>query len=422
MAILGIAPVSRTGMRFLISLYGLSESGKTLSALKLAAGIQPDPKRRMLLDTEGGQRGRAFADHIDGGYMYGRLTPPFTPERYIEALDEIEQAGVTVLTIDSVSHAWFAEGGVLDMVENATEKNDMAKWAKPKRRLGKMTRRMLSSDMHIILCSRAKQPLIEEMVDGRKKLIPGPVVPIQEKTLRFDMTIMAQMLGDGRFTVTAPAGKCPGALREIFAHSAVMNEEMGRQLIAWLGAENAKSPEQRALETEANDCAERGSEAMRGFWSRLTKEQRGMLAAKVANYQSIAKAADAEAERAATEAKERQANGEAGDQLDDPFGKVAESKPALTGVEHAGEKPAATPHDPATGEVKHPPAEPPATDWPALYQQLLEGARDCRSKPEMDEYANANQRDVAALRKGDAKLADKLAGEMKAIVGSRAAA
>lgn len=410
MAILGIVPVSRTGMRFLISLYGLSETGKTLSALKLAAGIQPDPKRRMLLDTEGGQRGRAYADHIDGGYMYGRLTPPFTPERYIEALDEIEAAGITVLTIDSVSHAWFAEGGILDMVENATEKNDMAKWAKPKRRLGKMTRRMLSSDMHIILCSRAKQPLIEEEVNGRKKLVPGPVVPVQEKTLRFDMTIMAHMLGDGRFDISAPAGKCPGALRGIFSASSLMNEEMGRQLIAWLGAESAKSPELRALETEANDAAERGTEAMRAYWGRLSKEQRGQLAAKVANYQSIAKAADAEAEKLAAEEKERQANGAAADQLDDPFGKPADAKPALTGVEHAGEKPA------------DPPADQPATDWPALYQQLIEGAREQRTKPEMNDYEAANARDFAALRKGDAKLADKLAGEMKAMVGAKAAA
>lgn len=407
MAILGIVPVSRTGMRFLISLYGLSESGKTLSALKLAAGIQPDPKRRMLLDTEGGQRGRAFADLIDGGYMYGRLTPPFTPERYIEAWTEIEAAGITVCVTDSVSHAWFAEGGVLDMVENATEKNDMAKWAKPKRRLGKMTRRMLSSDMHHILCSRAKQPLIK----GPEGIyIPGPVLPVQEKTLRFDMTIMAQMLGDGKFTIEAPAGKCPGVLRGIFSSSAVMNEEMGRQLIAWLGAENAKSPELRALEIEATECAERGSEAMRGFWSRLTKEQQMLLKPKVANYQSIAKAADAEAERLAAEEKERQANGAAADQLDDPFGKPADAKPALTGVEHAGEK------------VAEPTADQPATDWPALYQQLLEGAREQRTAPEMKEYQDLNQRDFAALRKGAVALADKLAGEMKAMLSARAAA
>lgn len=284
-------------MRFIISLYGMSETGKTLSALKLAAGLEQNPAKRGLLDSEGGQRGRAFADHIPGGYMYGRLTPPFTPERYIEAIDDFEAAGINVLTIDSVSHAWFAEGGVLDMVEAASERNDMAKWIKPKRRLGKMTRRILSSDMHIILCSRGKQPMIEEVVDGRKKWVPGPVVPVQEKNLRFDMTIMAQMLGDGRFTVAAPAGKCPGALRPVFAcanEGGLMDEAMGRKLAEWIKGEDVKSPALRQLEIAASASADLGTDSFRDYWKGLSPEQRAHLKPNLANYQSMAKAADTE--------------------------------------------------------------------------------------------------------------------------------
>ncbi|MCM8734624.1 ATP-binding protein [Azospirillum sp. A1-3] len=296
-------------MRFLISLYGLSESGKTFSALRLAAGMEPDPRKRMLLDTEGGQRGRAYVDHIPGGYLYASLSAPFTPERYVEALNEIEAAGINVLVIDSISHSWIAEGGVLDMVENANEKNDMAKWAKPKRRLGKMTRRLLSSDMHIILCSRAKQPLVEEVIDGRKKLIPGPVVPVQEKSLRYDMTVMGHMLGDGRFTVAAPAGKCPGPLREVFAAGEVMTEEMGKRLIAWLGGADLRRPEHRKLEADAAAAAEGGSEAFRAFWSGLSREDRAHLKPKTENFASIAKAADAERERLEQDEKDKGATG-----------------------------------------------------------------------------------------------------------------
>lgn len=320
MSILEIAPVTRAGMRLLISLYGLSETGKTLSALKVAAGIEPDPSKRMLLDSEGGQRGRAYVDHIDGGYLYAWLTPPFTPERYAQAITEIEAAGVNVLVIDSISHAWSAEGGVLDMVESATEKNDMAKWAKPKRRLGKMTRRMLSSDMHIILCSRAKQPLIETVEDGRKKLAQGPVVPIQEKSLRYDMTIMAQMLGDGRFTVAAPAGKCPGSLRPVFAGHEVMNEEMGRKLAAWVQSAGGKSADVRSLEAAATDAAEQGTDAFREFWKARSGIERDTLKERIGNYQSIAHAADDERKRVEEEAAAAKANAEIADGFDDPFG------------------------------------------------------------------------------------------------------
>lgn len=334
MPILNIEPVSRRGMRFLISLYGLSETGKTLSGLKLAAGIEPDPKRRGLLDAEGGQRGRAYVDHIDGGYLYGALTPPFTPERYIEALAEFEASGVNVLVIDTVSHAWFAEGGVLDMVESATEKNDMAKWKKPKRRLAKMTNRLLSSDMHIILCSRAKQPLIKQ----GNEYVPGPVVPVQEKSLRYDMTIMAQMLGDGRFTVAAPAGKCPGVLRPIFEAQQVMSEDTGRQLMKWMGQQGGKSAEVRKLEADAFAAAEQGKSVLIAFKDALPDAMKDAIRPLWANLTSVAKAADAEADERAKEAREAAIN------LNDPFG-------APVKVRHAGADTPAFTLTAADGEV-----------------------------------------------------------------------
>ncbi len=329
MAIIKVAPVKREGMKLLISLFGLSETGKTYSALRLMAGIEPDPAKRGLLDTEGGERGRAYFDAIPGGYMYGALTAPFTPERYQEALSDFVNAGVTTLVVDSVSHAWFASGGILDMVEQATEKNDLAKWAKPKRRLGKLTGQWLGCGLHLILCARGKQPLIEEMVDGRKKLTPGPVVPIQEKSLRFDMTIMGLMLGDGRFTVERQyGGKCPGALRPIFASGELMDEAMGKKLIAWIGGQDAATSEQRAVALRASDAASLGSNPFRDYWKSLSPGLREFLRNDLANYQSIAASADAEAER--IQIAEKEAAGTA--DLEDPFA----GKALAGGVERVG--------------------------------------------------------------------------------------
>ena len=330
MPIVQIAPVKREGMKLLISLFGLSETGKTLSALKLAAGIEPDPTKRGMLDTEGGERGRAYVDHIPGGYMYGALTAPFHPERYMEALADFVNAGITTLVVDSVSHAWFAAGGVLDMVEQATEKNDLAKWAKPKRRLGKLTGQWLGCGLHLILCSRGKQPLIEGPVsNGRKTYIPGPIVPIQEKSLRFDMTIMALMTGDGRFTINREyGGKCPGALRPVFENHDVMDEEMGKRLIAWIGGQDAVSPEERALAMQAKEKAAEGLEAYGAFWKALTNGQRKFLLPQHDNLKSIAQAAEADTRRAADDAAETAQESD----LDAPFG----GRALPGGVVHAG--------------------------------------------------------------------------------------
>lgn len=313
MALVQIAPVSRQGMKLLISLFGLSETGKTYSALKLMAGIEPDPKKRGLLDTEGGERGRMYFDAIEGGYMYGSLTPPFTPERYMEALRDFVEAGVTTLTVDSVSHAWFAAGGVLDMVENATERNDMAKWAKPKRRLGKLTGQWLSCGLHLILCSRGKQPMIEVEEDRKKKYVPGPIVPIQEKSLRFDMTIMALMLGDGKFTTNRQyGGKCPGVLRPVFQAHETMDEEMGQKLIAWIGGQDLATSADRGLEIDAAEAATQGMTIYAAFWKALTNDQRTRLLPRHENLKSVAKTADDDAERLRQEAE--------GDDRADPFG------------------------------------------------------------------------------------------------------
>ncbi|BBK37737.1 hypothetical protein STAQ_28150 [Allostella sp. ATCC 35155] len=370
MPILQIAPVTRRGMKLMVSLYGLSETGKTMSALRLAAGIEPDPQKRMLLDTEGGQRGRAYTDHIDGGYLYAQLSRPFTPERYIQALDEIEQAGVNVLVIDSISHAWFGEGGILDMVDEIPGDN-FAKWKKPKRRLAKMTQRLMGSDMHIILCARAKEPLIDGRdANGKPIKVRGPVVPIQERTLWYDLTIVAQMLGDGEFDITRPQGKCPGMLRPFFAEGKVMDEALGRKLAAWAMAEGGKSPEHRRLELDAMSAAEAGVEAFRRFWGEISIEQRGLINANRGNYQSIATAADRERE-------EQQANGEA---PDDEATVTAEALKIQAAGAKAG-KPAAaaaapekTP--PPTADTKATAAdEPPAVDL-APYQIAMPRRQD----------------------------------------------
>lgn len=324
MGIINIEPATLGGMRFLFSFYGLSETGKTLSALRVAAGIEPDPRKRMLLDTEGGQRGRAYVNEISGGYLYASLSPPYTPERYIQALDEIEAAGVTVLVTDSASHSWFAEGGVLAMVEESALKNDLAKWKDPKRRLGKMMQRYRSSDMHHILCSRAKQPLIDgPVVNGKKTLVLGPVVPIQEKMMRYDMTVIAHMLGRGQFTVEAPQGKCPGNLLSIFQSGELMNEDMGRRLAEWVAIKQRVSPEVRALKVEAAEAAARGLSAYGDFWQRLGRDQRQALLAGHDNFKSIAAAADDERARSAAEV-EAEATREDEDQpeLDAPFGRA----------------------------------------------------------------------------------------------------
>jgi hypothetical protein len=321
MGILQIAPVTREGMKFIVTFFGMSETGKTLSALLMASGLEPDPNKRGLLDTEGGQRGRMYMDRVPGGYMYGQLTPPFTPERYRIALREFIEAGCTVVVVDSGSHVWDADGGILEIVENTDSKNpnQLAKWSQPKRRLGKMTGDWKQCGIHVLVCARGKQPYIEHVDEkGKKSYVLGDTVPVQEKAIRYDMTIMVHMLGMGRWT-TDPArgGKCPGVLAPIFEGQEYITEETGRRLAAWLGGKDLTTPYQRALTMKATEEAGKGVNLFRVYYSGLSKEDKKFLHARLDNFLSIANAADEEAKRAAME------KADADTDLSDPFGENA---------------------------------------------------------------------------------------------------
>lgn len=99
-----------------LALCGPSGSGKTYSALLIAQGLAPEGKIA-LIDTEHGS-GELYSQILS--YDVAALNPPFTPERYITLIREAEQTGYNALIIDSVSHAWVGEDGVLDMHDKAT--------------------------------------------------------------------------------------------------------------------------------------------------------------------------------------------------------------------------------------------------------------------------------------------------------------
>ena len=117
----------RKSVPMLVSISGTSGSGKTYSALLLAAGIAGPSGKVGLIDTENG-RGEMYADSpgikaaLPNGYLYLRFDPPFTPERYIEHLQAAESAGIAVCIVDSGSHEWEGIGGVSEAAEKAEGK------------------------------------------------------------------------------------------------------------------------------------------------------------------------------------------------------------------------------------------------------------------------------------------------------------
>ena len=117
---------------------------------------------------------RLYAHLFD--YDIISLQPPYKPDTYVEAIKAAEEYGADVIIIDSLSHAWSDEGGLLDQADKLSAKgNRYTVWADLTPQHRKLVNGMLNSPVHIIATVRSKQAYeMEEYSDshGNKKQRP----------------------------------------------------------------------------------------------------------------------------------------------------------------------------------------------------------------------------------------------------------
>lgn len=240
----------REQVGLIIGVAGGTGSGKTYSSLRMAAGISGD-KPFVILDTEAG-RAKHYADQFS--FDHGDLHPPFSPETYMEAIRAADSAGYPCIVVDSMSHEWAGEGGVLEMQEaeldrmagddwKKREACKMAAWIKPKMSHKKMVQRLLQVRAHLILCFRAEEKVDMTRDDKGKMVIVPKVtktgldgwVPICEKNLPFELTASFLLTND------APGIPKPIKLQEqhraLFPTDKSLNEESGRLVAKWASGE-----------------------------------------------------------------------------------------------------------------------------------------------------------------------------------------
>ena len=246
------APPVRQGAPLLIGISGGSGAGKTFSACLLARGLAGG-KPFGLIDTENG-RALHYADFFPD-MRHTHLREPYSPARYTQAIKAADAADFPVIVVDSGSHEYEGEGGVLRMQEEEFErlgKRDAVKmlsWVKPKSEHQAFVRQLLQTKAHVILCMRAADRI--EVVDdpanpGKKKVIAKPSlvgahgwIPIMEKRLPFEMTLHLLLTPD------APGVPKPVKLQEqhrpMVPLDQPLTEETGAQLAAWAAGSTASA-------------------------------------------------------------------------------------------------------------------------------------------------------------------------------------
>ena len=175
------ATKAKTKLR--IGLAGTSGSGKTYSALKLAHGMA-DWSKICVIDTENGS-----ADLYAGMGEYNVITlsAPFNPEKYIEAIQAAENAGMEVIIVDSVTHEWDGKGGLLEIQDQLGGR--FQDWRKVTPRHQLFIQAILQSKAHIITTVRKKQDYAMVQENGKAKVEKKGLKEIQREGFEYELTI-----------------------------------------------------------------------------------------------------------------------------------------------------------------------------------------------------------------------------------------
>lgn len=195
------AKAVKKDMTAAIALAGGSGAGKTWGALQMARQLVGPEGKIALVDTEGGSAS-LYADHFE----FDTLTlQDHDPDNFTAAVNAAIAHGYSAVILDSLSHAWVGNNGVLEQVDEAKKrtKNQLSPWYEPRQKQNRLVERIVNCPIHLIATMRAKTDhvLTVDESTGKKEVKKLSNQPIQDKDMEFEFTLMLMMDRDGSFVI-----------------------------------------------------------------------------------------------------------------------------------------------------------------------------------------------------------------------------
>ena len=230
-----------------LGLAGPAGAGKTYSALLLAFGMGG---RIAMIDTERGS-GELYS-HL-GDYDCCTITPPFEPKKYVEAIRDAEKMGYEIVIIDSLTHAWAGQGGLLDIHGHISDKggNTWAAWRRVTPQHNELVDALLQSSCHIIATMRSKMEYAQSEESGKKTVKKLGMSPIQRDGMEYEFTVFMDI--DLNHSASSTKDRTTMFDGKFFTPS----KETGIMLMAWLNSpateEESAHPSITAQPTEPQE-------------------------------------------------------------------------------------------------------------------------------------------------------------------------
>lgn len=193
-----IREATRKKAKIRLGLSSVSGGGKSYSGLLIAFGLVGNWEKIFVIDTE--NNSADLYAHL-GKFKVLPFHPPYSPERYIEAIDACVKAGADVVILDSFSHAWEGQGGVLELADQLGGQYQSA-WKQLTPRYEKLKQKILHSPCHMITTVRRKQDY--DMVkdgNGKTKVVKVGLKEVTREGWEYDLTINLEL--DSNHNATA---------------------------------------------------------------------------------------------------------------------------------------------------------------------------------------------------------------------------
>ena len=179
----------RSNSKLRLAITGAAGSGKTYSSLLIAIGLGG---RIAMIDTENGS-GDLYSEL--GDYDICSLNPPYDPRRYIQLIHEAEQAAYDTIIIDSLTHAWNGQGGILDLQSKVTEAkykgNSYNAWREVTPLQNRLVDAILASPCHIIATMRSKTEYLQSLNErGRTEIRKVGLAPVQREGIDYEFAVV----------------------------------------------------------------------------------------------------------------------------------------------------------------------------------------------------------------------------------------
>ena len=215
---------TRKQVKLRLNISAPSGAGKTYSALRMAKGLVNDWDKVAVIDTENGSA--SLYSHL-GDFNTIDLTPPFTPEKYIEAINTCVNAGMEAIIIDSSTHEWacLIEENEL-LAQSKFRGNTWSAWSQTTPRHDKFINAVLHCPVHVITCTRSK---METVMGDDKKVKKVGMKDVQREGWEYELTISLNIDRDTHLAIPSKdrtnlfEGKNPF----------LITEETGKEIADW---------------------------------------------------------------------------------------------------------------------------------------------------------------------------------------------